>query len=182
MSKMAAGPKETGSLIHGLMIDAASRDQKPLGQIEVFAAMFERISKDNRRAFISIAKNYEAGSSLGDRMGVCLLMQTVLREVRVTGLQKAFDKYDVDVSSLTLHEFQDILQVVEVMKMKTQVSSNVREDSNGAIMLADLISDLHIADTAGVQITKKNATTIPPFIAKMQSAAKLAGSEECWTK
>ena len=138
---MTTGPRKTGSNILNLMIDAAAREQRPRKQVNVLQGKYKAITPEHIRAFISISKCYDCNDPLEKRISVCILMQSVLREVRRSGYQKEYEETTVDVSCLTASEFMEIIKVVEVMKDKSQTMRKPTEYSNGAVMLAEFFTD-----------------------------------------
>ena len=105
-------------------------------------------------------------------------MQYFIRRIRATGYQRQYKETTVDMACLTLNEFVDIVKIVQVMTEKAQMSKRPKEDSSGAVMLSDFVSDLEISQLAGVRVTRRRAVTNPPFIAKMRQASKMAGCED----
>ena len=168
---MAAGPRETGSNVHSIMVDAASRPQVDRKQVKVFKKMFKKIEDSHIKAFLTIVSTYKADDSLEARMSTCILMQHVIREVRKEGYQDTYPKTEVDVSCLTTTEFTHIIKIVDIIKRKTQAQRGLSEESAGPIMLADLMSDLEIAAFSDTRLPKRKNRSTPPFITKMKQVA-----------
>ena len=168
---MTAGPRETGSNVHSLMVDAASRPQVDRKQVNVFKQMFKNIQDHHIKAFLTIASTYKAEDSLEARMSTCILMQSVIKEVRKDGYQDTYPKTEVDVSCLTMTEFTHIIKIVDIMKKKTRAQKGMSEESAGPTMLSDLMADLEIASFSETRLPKKMSRSTPPFITKMRQVA-----------
>ena len=175
---MAAGPKETGSNVHSLMVDAASRAQVERKQIKVFSNMFKAVSNEHIRAFMTLAANYRATDSIDTRMSVCILMMGVVSEIRKTGYQTQYKKTEVDVSCLTSSEFTALIEVVIIMKQKAQVRRGQVGESAGPQMFSDLMTELEIGVLAETKLAKKLHRTSPPYYAKMRQVARGQGVED----
>ena len=127
---MAAGPRETGSNVHSLMVDAASRPQVDRKQIKVFSKMFKTISNEHIRAYMTLAANYRACDSIETRMSVCVIMMGVISEIRKSGFQTEYKKTEVDVSCLTSSEFTSLIEVVNIMKQKAKGVKQVSQQGH----------------------------------------------------
>ena len=174
---MAAGPRQIGSNVHSLMVDAASRPQVDRKQINVFTNMFKNISDDNIRAFLTLAENYKASDPIETRMSVCVTMMGVINVIRPSGFQREYDKTEVDVSCLTRSEFTALIEVVDIMKQKSQAQRGQVGESAGPVMLADLMTELEIATLAETRLPSKLHKTTPPYYAKMRKVAQTQGVE-----
>ena len=170
---MATSQRHAGSNVHSLMVDAASREQVERKQIKVFSTMFKNITDSNIRAFLTLAENYKASDPIETRMTVCVTMMGVINEIRSTGFQKDYKKTEVDVSCLTKSEFTALIEVVNIMKQKSQVQRGPASgESAGPVMLADLMTELEIAVLAETNLPSKPYKTTPPYYAKMRQVAK----------
>ena len=174
---MAVGPRQTGSNVHSLMVDAASRPQVDRKQIKVFSKMFKAISNEHIRVFMTLTANYKASDSIETRMSVCVIMMGVISEIRSTGYQMDYKRTEVDVSCLTSSEFTSLIEVVNIMKQKSQVQRGQAGDSAGPQMLAELMTELEIAALAETRLPKRLHRSTPPYYAKMRQVAKGQGVE-----